>query len=315
MKAPTTDAVLKHLEQSKDTNLKKEVKALCEAYEKQSKRINKVLKQSDAQQHELQQLNHELQEYKTNLEERVKAEIEAHKEKDKILFQQSKMAALGELIEAVSNHWNEPLNAIDQYSQMLIYDYDDDLIDLDYVKDYQKNINDSVSELRSSLHEFKSFFSSSKEKKKFSLNKCVESVLVLLKDELKEHEIHTTVDVKNYVVIEGIENEIKHLIINIINNSKEAFHTHKTQNRKISFIIDEDDRFNILEIIDNAGGVSEDLIETIFKPSVSTKDDGKGIGLYMSTQIALKHKGILSAYNVEGGIKMVLKMLKNEVID
>ena len=54
------------------------------------------------------------------------------------------------------------------------------------------------------------------------------------------------------------------------------------------------------------------MIDDIFKANVTTKEEGKGtgIGLYMSSQIAQKHQGVLSVENTDDSAKFIFKHLK-----
>lgn len=100
------------------------------------------------------------------------------------------------------------------------------------------------------------------------------------------------------------------MIINIINNAKDAFNEKNINDRKITINILDNDNIKSIELIDNAGGIPLDVINDIFKANVTTKEDGKGtgIGLYMSSLIAQKYNGILSVENVENGAKFTFSI-------
>lgn len=103
----------------------------------------------------------------------------------------------------------------------------------------------------------------------------------------------------------GCENEFKHLILNIFSNARDAFNERNIQNRVLNIDLTKSDGLSFLEISDNAGGIPDDIIGTIFKPNVTTKEEGKGtgMGLYISTQIAHKYGGELYANNIPDGVK------------
>ena len=104
-------------------------------------------------------------------------------------------------------------------------------------------------------------------------------------------------------MLEGNENEFKHLILNIINNAKDAFNENGVKERSILIAAAQDDAIITLTIKDNAGGIPEDVIDHIFEANVTTKEPGKGtgIGLYMSIQIVEKMNGTITVANAEEG--------------
>jgi len=230
-------------------------------------------------------------------------------EKEKMLLQQARLASMGEMMDAVAHQWKQPISTIAMQVEMLEYDFEDELINEDYIKKFIKKINFQISHMTSTLAEFRSFFRPSKNTQDFDVALMIDKVLLLVRDEFMKNSIHITVENSNSFTINGIENEFKHLIINIINNSKDAFIEKGIENRNIYINMISDDNSKILEISDNAGGIPTDVIGDIFKANVTTKVDGKGtgIGLYMSSQIAQKHHGTLRVENTNDGARFIFK--------
>jgi len=286
-------------------DLKENLETLLADYQRKSKRLDKIMSQSDKQQLKLIKLNEELDEYKNHLELKVEDEIRKREEKEKMLLQQSKLAAMGEMMDAVAHQWNQPINIINMQVGMINYDYEDGLVNEEYIQEFQGKVSSQVKHMTSTLNEFRSFFRPSKEVSNFNIKKMIEKVLLLVKDEFVKNRITITVNDNGNFNLDGVENEFKHLILNIINNSKDAFNDNNKDDRKILINILNDETTKKIEIIDNAGGIPEHVIEDIFKANVTTKEEGKGtgIGLYMSSQIAQKHNGKLNVSNVENGAK------------
>ncbi len=281
-------------------------------YKRKSKRLNKILQQNDKQQLQLLKVNIELDEYKNHLEEKVEQEIANRKEKEKMLLQQSKLAAMGEMMDAVAHQWKQPINIINMQVDMMGYDFEDGMLNQEYVDKFQEKVSSQVKHMTSTLNEFRSFFRPNKEETNFTVKPMIDAVLLLVKDEFIKHKIIINVNVINDFTLFGIENEFKHLVLNTINNSKDAFNDNDRKNRIITINLIEDEESKYIEICDNAGGIPTHVIADIFKANVTTKADGKGtgIGLYMSSQIAQKHNGILSVENENDGAKFTFKHLK-----
>lgn len=280
-------------------------------YKRKSKRLDKILKQNDKQQLQLLKVNEELDEYKNHLEKKVEEEIKKREEKEKMLLQQSKLAAMGEMMDAVAHQWKQPINIINMQVDMMGYDYEDELIDQKYVDEFQRKVSSQVQHMTSTLNEFRSFFRPNKEESEFDIKTMVNKVLLLVKDELIKNKITVKVNDTNSFTLIGIENEFKHLVLNIINNSKDAFNDNNRTNRIITINILKNEDSKYLEICDNAGGIPEHVIDDIFKANVTTKEEGKGtgIGLYMSSQIAHKHNGELNVLNDKDGAKFTFTYL------
>ncbi|NOQ31702.1 MAG: hypothetical protein GQ570_11325 [Helicobacteraceae bacterium] len=241
------------------------------------------------------------------LNRRVAEKTKENVDQMKMLQQQKKMATMGEMMDAVAHQWKQPLNIINIKVDMLGYDFEDNLIDQEYVDKFKAEIFFQSEHMTNTLDEFRSFFRPNQEVVKFDVKNMIQKTIHLVKDEFMYHQVNITVEVEKNFHIVGIENEIKHIILNIINNAKDAFNEKNVQNREI--------RIDILanksiEITDNAGGIPKNIINDIFKPNFTTKSksNGTGIGLFMSLQIAEKYNATLEVENVENGAKFTFKL-------
>jgi signal transduction histidine kinase len=221
----------------------------------------------------------------------------------KMLLQQSKMAAMGEMMDAVAHQWKQPLNALSMYSKIIQSDFEEGTVDQKYIDQFKDDIQVQIDHMVNTLDEFRTFFRPNKENETFSLLSIVHSVLFLTKDDLLKNRITVKIEKKDHIDVDGSANEFKHLLLNILNNAKDAFNENHIENREITISLINDEKGKRMEIADNAGGIPENIIADIFKADVTSKEEGKGtgIGLYMSTQIASKHNALLSVKNQNGG--------------
>ncbi len=256
-------------------------------------------------------LKKENQEYKYNLELKVIEEIEKREYQEKILIQQSKLAAMGEMIDAVAHQWKQPLNIMKMNVDMLQYDFEDNLINKEYIEEFNKKFFIQMDHTVNTLDEFRSFFRPNQDITEFYISTIVESTLLLVKDEFMKKKICFSKTIQEDISLYGNQNEFKHLILNIINNAKDEFIEKDIKNRNININSYQNEDKIVLEICDNAGGISLDIIDDIFKPNVTTKAEGKGtgIGLYISQQIANKLNGTLYVKNITNGGKFVFEKL------
>jgi len=239
-------------------------------------------------------------------------EIQKRVINEKLLEQQSKMAAMGGMMDSVAHQWKQPLNAMSMYSEIIKSDFADGDVDEEYISQFRDNIQLQIRHMLTTLDEFRTFFRPNKEEETFRLIDVINSVLFLTKDEFMKNSISLEVLQSDNIELFGFKNEFKHLILNIINNAKDAFNENSIKNRVISISLISNDTTSRLEIKDNAGGVPTSVIDDIFKANVTTKEKGKGtgIGLFMSMQIANKHNAILSVHNEDGGACFVIEFGK-----
>ncbi|MEA3498147.1 MAG: hybrid sensor histidine kinase/response regulator [Campylobacterota bacterium] len=255
-------------------------------------------------------LRKENEDYKQNLEQKVIEEIQKREYQEKIFIQQSKLAAMGEMMDSVAHQWKQPLNIIAMRVDMLQYDFENNNIDKEYIDIFIQKFRLQLNHIVNTLDEFRTFFRPNKNNKEFYIHEIIDSTLLLTKDEFIKNNIEFIKDIQDEVSLFGNENDFKHLILNIINNAKDAFNQNNITNKTITINLSKDDKSIRLEIYDNAGGVPLDIIDDIFNANITTKEaiKGTGIGLYMSQQIANKHGGKLYVENIKDGAKFIFEV-------
>jgi PAS domain S-box-containing protein len=242
-------------------------------------------------------------EYKIKLEQTVQEKIEQLRQKEKLLHHQSKLASMGEMIDAIAHQWRQPINSIKLNTDMLGYDFKDGILNDIALKKFQDTVFSQIDHMVDTLEEFRNFLRPNKSTKEFNVTKIINSVLLLVKDEFINNTIKVNIFVINEITINGIENEFKHVILNIINNSKDAFIQNNIKHRQIDITLKKDHNKKIITIKDNAGGIPLNIINNIFEAHVTTKDvaTGTGIGLYMSKQIIEKIGAKIEVKNINNG--------------
>jgi len=244
-----------------------------------------------------------------NLESEVQVQIQKNKEKEKILMHQSRLASMGEMIDAIAHQWQQPIQLIKLRVGLLSHTFEHGIIDKSYMDKFEEKISINIDHMTTTINEFRTFFRPNKATKNFDIKNVIKKVLILIEDEFLNNKIIVNINVIENFYIIGVENEFKHLILNLLNNAKDAFNDNNIpfNNRKIDINITSKEDINSFEIIDNAGGIKKDLIEDIFNVNVTTKENknGSGIGLYLSSQIAQKYNGILKVENVSNGVKFI----------
>lgn len=221
---------------------------------------------------------------------RIKKELDKHQEKDRILAQQQKMVAMGQMIENIAHQWRQPLSVISTSASGLKLKKQLNILeDEEFIKSIEQ-IVDTAKYLSDTIDDFRYFFKPQKDKTKFSLVKNIEKSLSFLETVLKENSIKVEFEYEDIDII-AYETELMQVFINIISNSKDAFIEKKIKDRVIFISIKNFPNRILIEIKDNAGGVEDDILDKVFEPYFTTKHQysGTGIGLYMSNQIIKTH--------------------------
>ncbi|MEA3289325.1 MAG: PAS domain S-box protein [Campylobacterota bacterium] len=247
----------------------------------------------------------QLKKLNENLIEEVGNQLNEIRHKDVILQRQSMDAAMGEMIDAIAHQWKGPLNAIKLNTQLYEFEFQyNDTPDIEKLKKVSYQIDEQIDHLLDTLESFRSFFRPDQTFEDIELSKIVESVLMLTKDELIKNNIETNITGDTDLKVSVIPNEFKHIIINLISNSKDAFNENDIKSRDITFEILKTEKNAILKVCDTAGGIPENIIDNIFKANFTTKEKGKGtgIGLYMTKQIIDKNNADVKVYSIDNGV-------------
>ena len=233
----------------------------------------------------------------------LKKHIKKIRFQDKILYEQSRMASMGEMIDAIAHQWKQPIGLIKLNTEFLTYELVDDKLSKELVEKHQEKVDTQITHMTNTLDEFRTFLRPNKEKHEFFLEDSIRSVLVLIKDELIKYTIDVEVVVKQELIYYGVENEFKHVILNLLNNAKDAFVENNIKDKKIFITLDKVGDKNHITVLDNAGGIPGNVIGRIFEANFTTKPEGigTGIGLYMSKQIIDKSAGTIEVTNQNNG--------------
>lgn len=283
---------------------------------------NKLQKLIDSYNDELKELNlsleekviektSELNELNLSLEQRVEEEVVKNREKDRIMFQQGRLAAMGEMIGNIAHQWRQPLSSISMFIQDIQEAYECGELDDEYISGTVGRCTQTIGHMSDTIDNFRYFFNPDKGQVKFCVEDEVKKCLNLLDAGLENNSIEITISNDGCVDTFGVPGEYAQAIVNVINNAKDVLLARKIEKPKImirSFV--EDDFVNVI-ICDNAGGIDEGVIERIFEPYFTTKTDGKGtgIGLYFSKMIIEGNMlGKMSVTNLDEGACFVISV-------
>ncbi len=233
------------------------------------------------------------------LDARIKAEVEKNTQQEKQLTQQSRSAAMGDMMGAIIHQWKQPLNGISIANsaiemQVMLDDFDKKL----FIR-YTESISNQIENMNTTMNDFRNFFKPQPESC-YEISNCIEDVYKLVGTIYANNNVNIDIDLEKGLITQGYPNELNQVIINILNNARDIIVQNKCQIKNVFIKTFQDNDNAIITITDCAGGVPKDIIDKIFEPYVTTKshEDGTGIGLDMSTTIIEKVNGKLTVQNV-----------------
>lgn len=258
-------------------------------------------KQAEKEVARRQQLLEELNE---TLEKRVEEEVAKNREKDLILIQQNRQAALGEMLDHIAHQWKQPINSI----SLIVQDLEDtwscgELTD-DYVRESIDKTLHLLQHMAQTIDVFRDFYRPEKKETEFSISDAIDNALAFITPSLRFHMINVEFEVDPGLSAVGYPNEYAQVLLNILGNARNVLIERKVVKPLLQIRAFEECGKAVVTITDNAGGIPEMNIDRLFEPYFTTRTEvgGTGIGLYMSKNIIEKNMGgALVAVNVNGG--------------
>ena len=264
-------------------------------------------KELKKQQAELERQHRELLQTYHRLEEETSQHllaVEELRQKDQMMIQQSRMAAMGEMLSNVAHQWRQPLNVLGLKVQEigLCFEYggfSKELLDANIAKALE-----IVQHLSQTIDDFRNMSAPDKEKSRFKVEQVVAKTLSLVEGSFSEKGIGIELSTSGDPEINGYANEYCQVLLNILMNAKDMFLQRGTVDPHIAVRSWTDGGKAVLVITDNAGGIAEEILGKIFDAYFTTKELGKGtgVGLFMAKNIIEKNMGgRLTVRNIEGG--------------
>lgn len=239
-------------------------------------------------------------------------DLSEFKKKEQHLIRQSRLAAMGEILSMIAHQWRQPLNAIAATLATIKIKIlkNGDLLN---INQKIENINTNLQFMSNTIDEFTDFYKDTQKNEFVNLNELILQATMFFESSIKNANIKIEFEKKELDKILINKNQILQVLINIINNSREAILVNEIKDGYIKISLDIDDKHQIITISDNGGGIPEEIRNKIFEPYFTTKSsiNGTGFGLYMSKLILEKNNfGKILFENLDRGscFKIMLKM-------
>jgi PAS domain S-box-containing protein len=275
--------------------------------------IARDITEKDKMQKALRHSQEQLKAINDSLKKAVKQKIEELRKKDSIMFQQSRFAAMGEMLSMIAHQWRQPLNAVSTASINLKMYSDMGLLNEHLIEEQCTFIEDQAQKMSKTINDFMDFFRPNKEMELFFVNESVLEVEKMIESQLKNRNIKLVKNIDKEAKVLGTRNELEHVLLNIVANARDALEEKKPFFKQIVISVEQSEKNVTINISDNAGGVPKEIMNRVFDPYFSTKSKSKGagIGLYMSkTIISRNFRGDINVSNDDDGAVFQIKIPK-----
>jgi PAS domain S-box-containing protein len=228
--------------------------------------------------------------------------ISDEKEKDRLIVQQSRLAAMGEMIGNIAHQWRQPLSSISTIATGTKLRYKNGMISDEELDEVFVKIKNHTVYLSKTIDDFRNFLNDDVSKEEFSLSSVLNKSLTFIEATYSANKIELILNLdSDDIKIYGSSSQLSQVILNILNNAKDALVENGVESRVVYIETLENAQRGCVKIYDNAGGIKAEVSEKIYEPYFTTKhkSEGTGIGLFMSQKIIQQHfKGVLSNKNV-----------------
>ena len=258
---------------------------------------------------EIADKNRQLEVFNQEMQTLVALEVKKNLEKQHMLELQTRHAQMGEMIAMITHQWKQPLSVIQTLGTLLKIKYASGKLTQTLFTEKIDNLLSQANHLNQTVNDFQKFFTPSKKKVNFDMKETMTSVLTLVEMEYALENIKIMLKEETPVSVYGYENEYKQVILSILQNAKDALLMSRQESKQISIHIDKRDECSLVTIEDNAGGIPEEILESIFMQYVTTKEDGSGLGLHIAKSVIENNmQGKLWVENMEEGAKFFIQL-------
>lgn len=236
-----------------------------------------------------------IQKLNNDLALKIEEEIEKNRQKDSLLFQQAKLAAMGEMIGNIAHQWRQPLNIISMLFQKVYRQHTNGTLDSKAMSHALNQAMDTINHMSQTIDDFRGHFEPNKEKVHYSLYGVIENTITLVEPSFNLANISLVMPSQTDIELYGFPEDLKQVLLNMVNNAKDAILSNAVSNGiiRVEVAFSDDKTEAVIRIGDNGGGIDPQYIDKIFEPYFTTKhkSQGTGIGLYMSKRIVEERLG------------------------
>ncbi len=224
----------------------------------------------------------------------------------------ARLSTMGEMASGIAHELNQPLTVINNYSRACIRMLDSKEPMADQCSEVMEKISKQAERAGAVIKQIRHFVNKDlPEKKPVKVSQMLDVVLELTRMEIERRKVNLSLEIdesENWVLAQ--DTQIEQVIINLIRNAIEAMEETPQQQRNLTIKTeDQKDGKLKISISDSGIGIDKELLEQLFDPFITTKEQGMGLGLSISQGIIEMHDDqIVIEDNVDGGVSFGFKL-------
>lgn len=257
-----------------------------------------------------EKLTRALKELRTETEERIHA-VEELRKRERLLIQQSRLAAMGEMLGNISHQWRQPLNVLGLKLQELRLSYKHGKFSEEILYDNIAKSMEIIQHMSQTINVFQDYLKPNKEKSRFSVDQVIAKTVSLIEENFKKQNVRIETISTGDPQVHGFSNEYSQVLLNLLMNARDALVERGVTDAQVTVRSWVEPGKSVTTVTDNAGGIKEEILDKIFDAYFTTKELGKGtgVGLFMSKNIIEQNMGgSLSVRNVNGGAEFKIEV-------
>jgi Signal transduction histidine kinase regulating C4-dicarboxylate transport system len=271
--------------------------------------IGQLVRNFASMREEIRRNQADLLQLNATLEQRVQEELTKNREKDMLLIQQSRLAAMGEMVHNIAHQWRQPLNALALVIRNIKDDYEFGELGAESLNRAVTNAQNLLNRMSTTIDDFRDFFRPDQESKPFSLADEVRAAAAIMEAAYRNNGITLELDLHEGLVADGYPSLYSQAVLNILANAKEIIQARQIEKGHVTVRLREAEGWGVLTVNDNGGGIPPEVLPKIFDPYFTTKEQGSGIGLYMTKMIIEKNmNGQVAAANADDGARLTISV-------
>jgi len=247
-----------------------------------------------------------------DLARRVREETEKNRQKDILLLNQTRLAAMGEMIGNIAHQWRQPLNALSIVLANMRFEYENVCEgDTASLIAAHRQAGEILRKMSSTIDDFRNFFRPDKQRGPFFVVAAISDALLLIEASLAQHGVAVRFTARHNPRVTGFRGEFSQVVLNLLGNAKDAILASRQQGGVIAIRVMARQGQAVIHVTDNGGGIPGAILNRVFDPYFTTKSDrgGTGLGLYMSKTIVEDHlRGRLTAQNLGNGARLTIRI-------
>ncbi|MBF7081736.1 hypothetical protein IT084_01905 [Desulfallas sp. Bu1-1] len=212
------------------------------------------------------------------------------KEFEHQLDRSGKLSSIGELAAGTAHEIRNPLTTVRGFVQIIQQKIRKN--ETSGIDSYVQLILAEIDRINKILTDFLNLAKPQEAKMEpVNINELLNEVMFLMENEALRKEIHINQILAEQVpLVTADKYQLAQVFLNIISNAFQAMPVKNGVLTIRSSVLDDQSKVNV-DFIDNGEGIPEELLNKIFDPFVSTKENGTGLGLAISRRIINAHGG------------------------